>query len=73
MNDGARLSQSGLYGMLAGILWILNSFLFLLPAEVQGIASPSSNSWPSCSCTSPFPGSGMRSARRKFLPAGERP
>ncbi|PTQ52065.1 MAG: hypothetical protein BLITH_1032 [Brockia lithotrophica] len=40
MNDGTRLSQSGLYGMLAGILWILNSFLFLLPAEVQGIASP---------------------------------
>jgi len=39
MNDGARLSQSGLYGMLAGILWIANLFVFLLPAEMQEISS----------------------------------
>ncbi|RKQ89092.1 DUF996 domain-containing protein [Brockia lithotrophica] len=39
MNDGARLSQSGLYGMLAGILWIANLFVFLLPAGMREISS----------------------------------
>jgi len=38
MDKSARLKQSGLYGMLAGILWIANIiFPLLLPREFQGI------------------------------------